>query len=214
MVWSRGRSAAALAVGALSALSKAQGLFGGDQSLSCSPALDFVDIGCFQGDQTGYTRFNPTSYDPTNPSSYSFPGFDPGSIINNTVTPQRCANLCRGYGFRTASLYAGTCACGYGIPDTFPPVTPGTCNTPCPGDGSQMCGGAEDTTLLVDPSFADLSNASPADIATHYQYLGCFHQEAGFPTDTVVTSTEVDVDGCMANCALLRYPLARAVPNG
>ncbi|KAH8908184.1 hypothetical protein BR93DRAFT_604335 [Coniochaeta sp. PMI_546] len=215
MAWSRGRSAAALAVGVLSALGNAQALYGGDQS-SCGPTEDFVNIGCFLGDQTFLTPFDPTNYNPADPSN-SYPGFDSGTNFNATVTPQICVTTCRGYGFRTAALLNGACSCGYGLPAVYPPVVAGSCAVPCIGDSSQTCGGATDTQLYIDPSFADpnqLSGAAPADVAAYYEYLGCFHQDASFPTgDPANTvSTQATVEGCLANCALLRYPLANAVP--
>jgi len=221
MAWSRGRSAAALAVGALSALGNAQGFFGGDQS-SCTPTEDFVDMGCYTGDLSiALTPFSPVTYDPSLQATLSFPGFDPGSNFNNTVTPQRCVQVCRGYGYRTAALESGECSCGFGIPLGFPtpPLISGTCDTPCPGDASQFCGGVGSTRILVDPTFANpalLDAAQPGTVAGYYQYLGCFHQDSSFPTNDLVNthSTQANVDLCLQRCATLRYPLARATPDG
>ena len=221
MAWSRGRSAAAVAVGALSALGNAQAFFGGDES-SCSATQAFVDLGCFVDLLSlGLTPFSPVSYDPSLQATLSFPGFDPGSNFNNTVTPQSCVEVCRGYGYRTAALESGECSCGYGLPLGFPnpPALPGNCNTPCPGDASQFCGGAGSIRILVDPTFADpalLNAAPPGEVAGYYQYLGCFHQDASFPTNDLVNtrSTQANVDLCLQRCATLRYPLARATPDG
>lgn len=215
MTWSRGRAAAALAVGVLSALGNAQAYFGGDQSAVCDASQDFVDVGCYLGDMTTITPFTPVNYDPSNPFG-SYPGFDTGTNFNATVTPQTCVQTCRGYGYRTASLLAGTCRCGTTAPTPIPATLGGTCTFPCGGDASQFCGGATDTQIYVDPSFADpaaLSGAPPADVASHYAYLGCFHQTNNFVTEDEVNTitNQPTIDNCLAQCALLQYTLVEAV---
>lgn len=220
MGWFRGRSAAALAAGALSALGNAQAFYGGDQSASCSASQNFYYLGCYPSDlASSLTPFSPEAYIPLALGN-SYPGFSPDSTVNNTVTPQACVTVCRGYGYRTAALYAGSCSCGYDVPAELQPTTSGTCDIPCGGDSSQTCGGSASTQIYVDPSFADpvvLAGATPADIAAHYQYLGCFFKANDFPTDddAVTITTQDSMALCLAQCAETGYPLARAEPiNG
>lgn len=211
------RTAAALAVGVFSALGNAQAFFGGDQSV-CGAGNEFVDLGCYAGNyQTVLTPFLPASYDPANPS-VSYPGFDAGTNYNATVTPQTCTTACRGFGYRTATLFNGQCACGYDVPQ-FPVAIAGTCDFACDGDASQNCGGAASTEVFVDPSFADydtLQTTLPGDLEPYYQYLGCFAAADNFPTeDPGNTQTTQDTATlCLAHCAGLGYPLARATPLG
>ena len=211
------RSSAALAVGVLSALVNAQAFYGGDQSV-CTAAEAFVDLGCYLTNlQTTLTPFTPNNYDPANPEG-SYPGFDSGTNYNATVTPQVCVTTCRGYGYRTATLFDGTCGCGYDVPGLLN-VLGGNCDTPCPGDASQSCGGAAATEVYVDPSFADndqLAAQTPADIAAFYQYLGCFNDVNAFPTEATAVSltNQPSIVNCLNACASLRYPLARATALG
>ncbi|KAB5517283.1 hypothetical protein GE09DRAFT_567957 [Coniochaeta sp. 2T2.1] len=219
MARSHGRSAAALAVGVLSALGNAQGYYGGDQS-TCDSSDAFVDIGCFSGNnQPLYTPFIVENYDPAALTN-SFPGYvGLDNNFNSTVTPLACTTVCRGYGYRTASLRNNVCACGYGVPDPYPPTLSGDCSVPCAGDASQLCGGAVDTRIFLDPSFADpnaLATAGAPALAEYYQYLGCFNQESSFPTNdagnTIIVVDSIEV--CLERCAAIRYPLARATKTG
>lgn len=211
MAWSRRHYLAIWALGVGTTFVNAQAFYGGDQSITCSAEDNFVDFGCFLGDlRPTLAPFSPQAYSPTDPSR-SYPGFDPGSIFNNTVTPQNCATACRGFGYRTAILYNGGCGCGYGTPVVSLPL--GTCDFQCPGDSSQTCGGGSSSRVYIDPSFADpgvLTALSAPELADDYEYLGCFYQSNSFPAaeDAAVT-VQPSMELCLEQCALLGYPLAR-----
>jgi hypothetical protein len=220
MAWSRGHSLVIWALGSLAAFSNAQAFFGGDQDAVCPAEYSFVDLGCFSGNLNtlvpGYTfaAFTPSTYVPGNPAT-TFPGFDPGSNYNNTVTPQNCVTACRGFGYRTAALFNGGCSCGYEVPSNVPTtLTPGTCDFECSGDSTQTCGGGSSTQVYTDPSFADPAALAAAGTAlgSYSQYLGCFYVSNSFPTEDGTRSSTVqpDIATCLQTCAGLGYPLAMA----
>lgn len=216
MGWSSGRSLAIFGLAALCGLANAQAAYGGIQSDVC-PALDnFAYLGCFAGDLTTTIKFAPQNYVPGSPLSSDYPGFDPGSNINNTVTPTTCAAACRGFGFRVTALFNGGCRCGNQIPALTGGA--GTCTFACHGDSSQICGGLASTAIFTDPTFADpavLSTKTAAQIAANYKYMGCFYQSDIFPTnDANAHSTVATPQFCLAKCAALGYPLAKAAFAG
>lgn len=217
MTWSRSlRVAGFAAVAGLAGLADAQAYFGVDQTASCAANFDFVDLGCYNTDirETNSLLFQPENYNPANPSS-DYPGYWPGTVFNNTVTPTNCARACRGFGFRVASLFNNICSCGYTVPTG--PSDSAACTLPCTGDSSQTCGGGAATQVLIDPSFAApeaIAGANSTTLSSYYDYLGCFHISAGqeFPTNNRVNAatSQPSADACLAHCATLGYPLAYA----
>jgi hypothetical protein len=114
-----------------------------EAELAACSGDNFVDLGCFAdfGPAAGdYFTFQPQGgiHDPP---SATFPGFDPGSPVNNTLTPLDCARACRGFGYKFAAVVnVGECRCGIQLPDGLTAGT-GHCDMPCPGDANQFCGG-------------------------------------------------------------------------
>lgn len=67
-----------------------------------------------------------------------------------TMTVQNCITLCGGKGYSIAGLeYASQCFCGNSLPASASP-TPGivgTCNMPCAGNSSELCGAGSRLSL-------------------------------------------------------------------
>ncbi|KAK3310842.1 WSC domain-containing protein [Chaetomium strumarium] len=182
---------------------------------------NFVRLGCFGGFADAardYFTFRPQGFDEVKPS-HSFPGYDPGSALNNTVTPLDCARACRGFGYKFAALVSATCTCGTQLPDGL--SDGGTCDVPCPGDARQTCGGAEDAVVMVDPTYAASDQVPPSPsnptVAAYYQYLGCFNLDMRheFPIeDQRATQLVQDIDACFNLCAGMGYPLVHGSAAG
>ncbi|KAK4240135.1 WSC domain-containing protein, partial [Achaetomium macrosporum] len=176
----------------------------------------FVQLGCFGGFAAAaseYFPFSPQGFNDTDPS-LTFPGWDPGSVFNSTVTPLNCAWACRGFGYKFAALASAKCTCGIQLPDGLAPNS-GVCDIPCPGDARQVCSGVEDAVVIVDPTYAANDqvpiSTSNDTIAGFYQYLGCFNTPNEFATQDFRASQEVaDIDTCFNLCEGMGYPLVHA----
>jgi hypothetical protein len=227
MTWSRSPWVAGFAaVAGLAGLADAQAYFGLDQTVSCAAYPNFVNLGCFAGDirSANSLLFQPDNFNPATDPSTNFPGYWPGTVFNNTVTPGNCARVCRGFGFRVAALVDNECSCGYTVPSGS--GSSGLCTVPCAGDSSQTCGGATGlltvgTQILIDPSFAApqvIAQTPSTTLSSYYKYLGCFNIAPGqeFPTDNRPNSALVQISGdaCLAHCATQGYPLAYASYGG
>lgn len=177
---------------------------------STCPGYEFRYLGCFTGDLS--YAFRPALYTFADPS-YNFPGWDPGSNINNTVLPLYCGNVCRGFGFKYAALSGGlVCSCGFAEPSSGLSVDPTTnCNTPCAADITQNCGGTGFTDVYVDPSFASPAEiaSAGANLATYYKYLGCYYKP-NYPTgeSAISFTNQASQSACLTQCASHGYPMA------
>lgn len=214
MRWSSSATQVLVAVAGLLTPVDAQAYFGDlAAELSACGSDDFASLGCFGNflDDGGSTwfQFSPRAYSPTDPSS-SWPGWDPGSNYDDTVTPLDCARVCRGFGYKYAAVRDTDCNCGMEIPAAVF-STPGVCDTQCGGDGSQTCGGGDAAQIYADPSFADpnqLDLLTDAQVASYYQYIGCYSIPSGLPTQDPRARPLVDtIDDCFQACASLRLPL-------
>ncbi|KAK4192558.1 WSC domain-containing protein [Podospora australis] len=176
---------------------------------------NFMNLGCFKNFLTTagtYFQFDPQGYLPFDPNR-SFPGWSPGSNYNNTVTGLDCARVCRGFGYKFASMRDQNCRCGIQLPTGYVATADAVCNQACGGDNGQTCGGGDDAQIYLDPTFAANSQVpttlSNSNIAQYYKYLGCFYNQ-GFPTsDSRASTTVADIDACFNLCAGLGYPLAQ-----
>lgn len=216
----RFRQALVAATGLLSA-ANAQGFFGTVQAqLDTCGSDNFISLGCFGNfilNAGALFSFTPTDFNPQNPS-FSFPGFDPGSRFNNTITPLSCARVCRGYGYKFAAVRNNVCSCGLQLPTGYAAAPNTVCNLPCNGDQAQTCGGTVDAQIYVDPTFAGnalvpATNSNPG-LANFYRHLGCYNSPTGFPTQDVrAPALVLDIDVCFALCAGMGYPLVTAKPE-
>ncbi len=199
----------------MATLVRAQGFFGGDESV-CGAANDFRYLGCFPGILTGAGTnfaFSPGQYVPGSDISSTFPGWDPGSHFNNTVTPYTCQVACRGHGFSHIAFTNGACFCGLVAPSGV--ATGTSCTHYCSDDDFQTCGGS-DTDVYADPSYADptVLAATASTLRTFYTYLGCFYSPHFTTQNTAVSETcQLSVDDCQTHCATNGFPFATAIWN-
>ncbi|KAK3994951.1 WSC domain-containing protein [Cladorrhinum sp. PSN332] len=188
---------------------------------------NFYYLGCFANFETQaglqYFPFDATGYNPPHPGR-SFPGWDPGSRYNNTITPLDCSRVCRGFGYKFSSLRDNSCKCGIQLPPNYLPGA-ADCTVPCGGDQSQTCGGGSSAQIYLDPTFASnnqvpipvpVTNGNPT-LGAYYQYLGCYFTQDGFPTQDSRASrliTSGGMQGCLDYCAGLGYAMAYAYADG
>ncbi|KAK4229906.1 WSC domain-containing protein, partial [Podospora fimiseda] len=184
---------------------------------------NFYYLGCFENFETtaGNTwfAFDATGYNPAHPGR-NFPGWDPGSLYNNTVMPLDCNRVCRGFGYRFSSIRDNNCKCGMQLPSGYLPGDNALCNVPCGGDQSQTCGGGSAAQVYLDPSFAAINQvARPADpltgnptLGSSYRYLGCYYTQEGFPTQDSLSNRLLagGTQSCLNYCAGLGYPMSYA----
>lgn len=209
------------AVGLLSCVD-AQAFFGSVQAeLEVCEGDNFVYLGCFDEFETNagdFFNFRPEAYiaSPSDPSK-TFPGWDPGSLFNNTVTPLSCARACRGFGYKYTVLRDNFCECGTQMPLDYTADGTAVCDLPCNGDSAQTCGGSTDAQVYLDATFADNAEITPESdpvVAGYYRYVGCYYAPTGFPTsDSRALPLVADIDTCFAACAGMAYPLVYGVPE-
>ncbi|KAK4168672.1 WSC domain-containing protein 1, partial [Cladorrhinum sp. PSN259] len=203
----------------------AQAYFGtvGRERFFCG-SDNFYYLGCFPTFETSagntYFPFDSTSYSPAHPVR-NFPGWDPGTNYNSTVTPLDCARVCRGFGYKFSALRDNNCKCGLQLPLGYLPGADANCDVPCGGDNSQTCGGGSSAQIYLDPTFAaniqvpipvpGLETAGNPTLGIYYQYLGCYYTPDGFPTQdsrATILLTSGGMQGCLNYCAGLGYPMA------
>jgi len=188
---------------------------------ACGSPENFIELGCFPDFTTvaepDFFPFRPTGYIANNPSR-SFPGWDPGSLIDNTQTSLDCARVCRGFGYRYSAQRNNNCNCGNQLPAEYETPLPddSSCNVECTGDAGQTCGGGSSATIFVDPTFADPASvprvARNEEVAEFYEYLGCYFLN-NFPTQDALSAVLLPtIDDCFEYCAGLAYPLVFGFP--
>ena len=183
------------------------------KNVTC-PSQIYRYLGCFTGDLS--YAFRPQFYTKADPT-LNYPGWDPGSIINNTVVPLYCSNVCRGFGYRYAALFNGlTCSCGFSEPSSGLSTSTLNCNSECGGDITRTCGGSGATDVYADPSFAGPSSLTGdgATLATRYTYLGCFYKP-NYPTmdSAVMVTNQASQAACLSHCSSNGYPMAHMSYN-
>ncbi|KAK0749385.1 hypothetical protein B0T18DRAFT_104258 [Schizothecium vesticola] len=227
------------AVAGLLGVANAQGFYGppaGQVGFPSCAAFPIRYLGCFAtdvGTLNFLAPFAPTFYTPPPVlTPNSSPNYDPGTLFDNTVTPADCSATCRSFGYKYTILFNNICRCTTQIPVAgLGASTPGACNIPCGGDGTQTCGGLGAADLYIDPSFADQIPILPVvapvvippglnpTLGALYQYLGCYRTD-GFTSGDEATrlATNVPFAGlfptvseCHARCAGLGYPLVYAL---
>ncbi|GAB1311726.1 hypothetical protein MFIFM68171_01936 [Madurella fahalii] len=211
-----------LAAASLLSCADAQAFFGSVQAeLEACGSDNFVYLGCFdefEANAGEFFNFRPQAFitSLSDPSS-TFPGWDPGSLFNNTVTPLSCARACRGFGYKFTSLRDNVCECGTQMPLGYTADVAAVCDAACFGDSAQTCGGSTDAQVYLDPTFADNAEITPDSdpvVAEFYRYVGCYYAPTGFPTaDSRALALVTSIDDCFAACAGMGYPLVYGVPE-
>lgn len=220
-----GTAALAAAAGlGFATLASAQGFYYEDLTPYCPTEYDHRYLGCFAS--TG----NPFPWTPVNQDlsatgdlSKSYINWITSTNWNTTTTPHFCSVVCRAHGHKYAALWNSECSCGNSLDYTNQAGTAVTlsdkgldesqCVTTegCPGDRLEACGTATAARIFVDPSFeGTVAENDLADLATGYDYLGCF-QDPNFPTsDDTITAPDTQfpsTGACFSYCADLGKPL-------
>ncbi|KAK8103736.1 uncharacterized protein PG998_010769 [Apiospora kogelbergensis] len=193
-------------------------------ALWAATGLNQQYLGCFTVTQ------EPFQFNPQNPiaqpaagqpqvgdPSRSYIHWDQGDLVNITITPAYCTEVCRAHGFQYTAMYDEGCRCGSNLnrlTSTTPDGTEDACNTvPCKGDRRDYCGTRTGARIYRDPSYKQASTI--ADRVLNYGVMGCFYKPnlpsgAAEQTSTNVVSPAL----CLAFCGNGAYPLAYMARNG
>lgn len=104
--------------------------------------------------------------------------------------------------FPSSPLTLNNCAVSSAI------LPPERCNTPCTGDQSQTCGGANALSVYSDPTFTD------RPIQAKYTPIGCWTDGLSvgrtlvWPQDQVNGQGSLTTEKCLEACNAGGYPLA------
>ena len=200
-----------------------QGNLGGDQTASCPASQAHQLVGCFDNSQNGGNAGFPFRLVPTAGDVKSYPGFTSQSQITNEL----CNTACRGHGFEYAGTTFGeACYCSSRLPypqtpssgstagglGTYQGSNPGgtvpssQCNTPCPGNSAETCGGYGTLQVYRDPSFQPDSSLPTRGAAQNYQYFGCYSNYGPGPQFLDIKTP--NTTSCQTYCGLLGYAYA------
>ena len=143
------------------------------------------------------------------PSTLPFDTFGPF----NNMTVELCISSCKGNGYRYAGLeYYGSCYCGGAIQG--PPADPSQCNTPCTGDTSETCGGANTLSIWEDPTFPPVNPSTISD----YRPLGCYTEASDNNRALIfqqnVSSSALTTEICLSSCKAMGMPYAGTEYSG
>lgn len=108
-------------------------------------------------------------------SSAGFPTFNlESSSAANSV--DLCTAECGAAGYTYAGLYSTDCYCANSVDDAATDQVSGVCDTPCPGDASESCGGTVYGSTR--------KRAAPANIL-----LDCYENTLPTASSTIASST-------------------------
>ena len=120
------------------------------------------------------------------------------------MTPAKCTSFCADQGFKYAGVeYGQECFCG----STFSngaalDKASSSCNMPCSGSPTSICGGPNALSLFENPSI------TPA-VITGYTAAGCIQEVAGRAlTGLRVDNQQMTQETCIASCAAAGYKYA------
>ena len=138
-----------------------------------------------------------------NPSTLPFDTFGPF----DNMTVELCISSCKGNGYRYAGLeYYGSCFCGDAIQGTLD--DPSVCNTPCTGNTSETCGGANALSVWEDPTFPPVNPWTTSD----YVSLGCYTEASDNNRALIfqanVNASTMTTEICLSSCKAMGMPYA------
>ena len=128
------------------------------------------------------------------------------------MTLQSCVATCVGLGYAVAGAeYHRQCFCGNYIGNGGVLATDqATCNTPCDGDSSQMCGGPMRMTIYSNADLESLGPPAPQTTGLNgtWEYVGCavdnLNNQRTFPWQLYFPGT-LDANQCLDKCAEFGY---------
>lgn len=227
--WSQAAALLLAGAASLAPLASGQAFYYQDEERFCSPEQAFRYLGCYATDAQPFV-FNPDSWDPRGDNSRAWIEWNRNTVVNTTITPHYCADVCRAQGFKYAALWGQACRCGSSL-DYQPAgggarrtlsdkkVADAQCandNDPCPGDRRESCGTFQAARIFVDPTFEGAGDGQGDEedldsLVAGYGLLGCFKAPNLPSGDSGLTSPSTrftDTASCFRYCADLGSPLA------
>ncbi|KAL8949114.1 MAG: hypothetical protein Q9222_004757 [Ikaeria aurantiellina] len=199
-----------------------QGSAGGDQTASC-PNSPWAYVGCYDDTQNGGKANFPFKLDTVAGVAKSYPGYTSSAQLTIEV----CQTACRGHGFRYSGLYNGQeCYCSPTVPYPQPPTSGTTttglgtylgsnpggtvdgsyCNTACPANSAETCGGPGYLQVYRDPSYQNETSPATLGAPQNYLYFGCYTSSGGVGSPIFLDIKTPSTISCENYCALLGYP--------
>lgn len=148
---------------------------------SCTDFTPFVYAGCFQDPST------------TRALLYN------SGLNSQNMTVETCVAFCKGNDYRYAGLeYYGECFCGASV--NGPQISETSCNFPCTGNKSEVCGGNDIISIYQDPTFPTVDNT----IISDYKALGCYSEGTSGRSlawrQDQVSSSSLTIESCLTAC--------------
>ncbi|WVQ77852.1 hypothetical protein IAR50_007549 [Cryptococcus sp. DSM 104548] len=120
------------------------------------------------------------------------------SYAADDMTLNMCLTYCENLGWQYAGIeYGRECYCGDYLANGASLDLTATCNVPCGGDSTEICGGGNALSLFVNPSLA-------LDLTTvlGYNLQGCVQEVTGrLLSNSSYASDDMTVDTCISFCA-------------
>ncbi|KAH8815901.1 WSC domain-containing protein [Xylogone sp. PMI_703] len=149
------------------------------QDVDPTDISDYVPLGCFSEGSSG----SALAWQQTQVSAAS-------------LSVESCLAACKAGGFPIAGIQNGDCCfCGTVLGDGSAPVNSSECNIPCPGYGSQTCGGSNALNLYLAPDL------EPSEPCTQRSVPGSSSTTYGYPPSTTTTTTTTTTTPCTTTTA-------------
>jgi hypothetical protein len=135
-------------------------------AVACASAENATYIGCYYDCQSGTNCGDATSSNRDLPFFFCSNGKNPDNIFNCdgdpsvaspgqfagafVMTPQFCSGLCQGFKF-FGLQDSNQCFCGNDYGNQGGKISESSCNVPCTGDASTMCGAGSTNSIYAQP---------------------------------------------------------------
>ncbi|KAM3082414.1 hypothetical protein ACMFMF_002078 [Clarireedia jacksonii] len=139
-------------------------------------------------------------------------GHGPPDSTNNTV--ENCINTCIEQGYTVAGLeYSSQCFCDNSLRNGPSIASPTSCNMPCSGNSSEMCGAGNILSIYSKGNFTIYKAPIPqkTNLPGSWTYQGCYSDNGNNNRALlyqIVSTTNNSVAGCLSQCAEYGYMAA------
>ncbi|KAG8847182.1 hypothetical protein FRB91_012038 [Serendipita sp. 411] len=135
--------------------------------------------------------------------------------VYDDLTPPKCQLLCQDAGFPLAGVESGReCFCGKAITGFNLPALDESCNMPCTGDNTQICGGTDTIYIYVKDNFPyTVGPPSPLSNYNGYSKTSCWRDSPSdrilkHEPDSPIPGDQMTVQKCIDGCAAAGYSSA------
>ncbi|KAK6075662.1 WSC domain-containing protein [Seiridium cupressi] len=128
------------------------------------------------------------------------------SYANSSVTVDQCAAYCQAGNYAFIGLeYSGECYCGNTPPPKSQAAAESSCNMPCKGNPSEICGGSSRVSVYNNTLYTPTRNVAMVKVnnKSAYNYVACYKEGTSgraLANGANTSSAQMTVESCAAFC--------------